>query len=81
MPTGTERLVWGQGDGAGLRVVNSPAGKVGAAICWENYMPLLRFALYARGVQIWAAPTADTRESWLPSMRHIAQEGRCFVIR
>jgi predicted amidohydrolase len=80
MPTGTERLVWGQGDGAGLRVSDTPAGKVGVAICWENYMPLLRYALYAKGMTILCSPTADGRDTWLPSMQHIAQEGRCFVI-
>jgi nitrilase len=80
MPTGTERLVWGQGDGAGIRVADTPCGKVGAAICWENYMPMMRMALYAKGVEVYAAPTADTRETWQPTMQHIAQEGRCFVI-
>jgi nitrilase len=80
MPTGTERLVWGQGDGAGIRVVDTPSGRVGAAICWENYMPLMRMSLYAKGVEIYAAPTADTRDAWTSTMRHIGLEGRCFVI-
>ncbi|ACT07130.1 Cyanoalanine nitrilase [Dickeya chrysanthemi Ech1591] len=80
MPTGTERLIWGQGDGSTLTVIDSPAGKVGAAICWENHMPLLRMAMYGKGVQIWCAPTVDERDIWQASMRHIAHEGRCFVI-
>lgn len=80
MPTGTERLIWGQGDGSTLPIVESPAGRLGAAICWENHMPLLRTALYAKGVQIWCAPTVDDRDVWQASMRHIAHEGRCFVI-
>jgi nitrilase len=80
MPTGTERLIWGQGDGSTLPVVDTPAGRAGAAICWENQMPLLRAAMYAKGVEIWCAPTVDEREVWQCSMRHIAQEGRCFVI-
>ena len=80
LPTGTERLIWGRGDGSTLPVVRSPAGNVTAAICWENYMPLLRTALYAKGVEIWCAPTVDCRDSWQASMRHIALEGRCFVV-
>lgn len=80
MPTGTERLIWGQGDGSTLPVVDMTAGKVGSAICWENHMPLLRAAMYAKGVQIWCAPTVDERDVWQASMRHIAHEGRCFVI-
>lgn len=80
MPTGTERLIWGQGDGSTLPVVNTRAGVAGAAICWENHMPLLRTAMYAKGVQIWCAPTVDERDIWQSSMRHIAHEGRCFVI-
>lgn len=80
MPTGTERVVWGRGDGSTLPVVPTRAGMVGAAICWENYMPLLRTALYAKGVQVWCAPTVDTRDVWQSSMRHIATEGRCFVV-
>ncbi|MDH4065499.1 MAG: nitrilase, partial [Acidobacteriota bacterium] len=80
MPTGSERLVWGFGDGSTLTVVDTDMGRVGAVICWENYMPLLRAAMYAKGVEIYCAPTADARATWLPSMRHIAQEGRCFVL-
>lgn len=80
MPTGTERLIWGQGDGSTLPVLDTPAGRVGAGICWENHMPLLRTAMYAKGVQIWCAPTVDARDIWQSSMRHIAHEGRCFVI-
>jgi nitrilase len=80
MPTGTERLIWSQGDGSTLPVVESAAGLLGAAICWENHMPLLRTAMYAKGVQIWCAPTVDERDIWQASMRHIAHEGRCFVI-
>ncbi|MHC1480229.1 carbon-nitrogen hydrolase family protein [Frateuria aurantia] len=80
MPTGTERLIWGQGDGSTLPVVDTAAGKVGAAICWENHMPLLRMAMYAKGVQIWCAPTVDERDVWQASMRHIAHEGRMFLI-
>ncbi len=80
MPTASERLVWGFGDGSTLPVVETPLGRLGSVICWENYMPLLRMAMYAKGVEIYCAPTADDRESWLPSMRHIALEGRCFVL-
>lgn len=80
MPTGSERLVWGFGDGSTLTVVDTPHGRLGGAICWEHYMPLLRAAYYEKGVQIWAAPTADDRESWVATMRHIAMEGRCFVV-
>jgi nitrilase len=80
MPTGTERLIWGQGDGSTMPVVESSAGRLGAAICWENHMPLFRTAMYAKGVEIWCAPTVDERDVWRASMRHIAHEGRCFVI-
>lgn len=80
MPTGTERLIWGQGDGSTLPVVDSTAGRLGTAICWENHMPLLRTAMYAKGVEIWCAPTVDERDIWQCSMRHIAHEGRCFVV-
>ena len=80
MPTGTERLIWGMGDGSTLPVIESAAGRVGGAICWENHMPLLRTAMYAQGVQVWCAPTVDERDIWQCSMRHIAHEGRCFVI-
>ncbi|NMP28537.1 carbon-nitrogen hydrolase family protein [Rahnella sp. SAP-1] len=80
MPTGTERLIWGQGDGSTLPVVDAAAGRVGCAICWENHMPLLRMAMYGKGVEIWCAPTVDEREIWQCSMRHIAHEGRMFVV-
>jgi nitrilase len=80
MPTGSERLIWGCGDGSTMPVYDTPLGKVGAVICWENYMPLLRAAHYAKGIQIYCAPTADGRDTWLASMRHIALEGRCFVL-
>jgi nitrilase len=80
MPTGTERLIWGQGDGSTMPVVATEFGMLGAAICWENYMPLFRTAMYAKGVNIWCAPTVDDRECWQASMRHIALEGRCFVL-
>lgn len=80
MPTGTERLIWGQGDGSTLPVVDTPAGRIGAAICWENHMPLLRTAMYGKGVQIWCAPTVDARDVWQSCMRHIAHEGRMFLI-
>lgn len=80
MPTAAERVIWGFGDGSTLPVVQTAAGRVGAAICWENYMPLLRAALYAQDLQIYCAPTVDDRETWLPTLRHIAMEGRCFVL-
>ncbi|GMM52428.1 Nit1 protein [Starmerella bacillaris] len=80
MPTGTERLIWSQGDGSTMPVIESGCGKVGAGICWENHMPLFRTAMYAKGVEIWCAPTVDERDVWRSSMRHIAHEGRCFVI-
>src|SRR5262249_60131739 len=80
MPTARGRLVGGFGDGSTLPVLDTPLGRLGAVICWENYMPLLRMAMYARGVQLYCAPTADGRETWLPTVRHIALEGRCFVL-
>jgi nitrilase len=80
MPTATERLVWGFGDGSTLPVFDTEVGKVGAVICWENYMPLLRMTMYSKGIQLYCAPTADDRDTWLPSMQHIAIEGRCFVL-
>lgn len=80
MPTAAERLIWGQGDGSTLPVVDSKAGRLGAAICWENQMPMLRMAMYAKGVEVWCAPTVDHRDNWQATMRHIAQEGRCFVV-
>jgi nitrilase len=80
MPTASERLIWGQGDGSTLPVINTSAGKIGGAICWENYMPLLRSAMYAKGIEIWCAPTVDDRDIWQASMQHIAYEGRCFLV-
>jgi nitrilase len=80
MPTGAERLIWGFGDGSTLPVFDTPLGRLGSVICWESYMPLLRMAMYARGVQLYCAPTADGRETWLSTVRHIALEGRCFVL-
>ncbi len=80
MPTAMERLIWGFGDGSTLTVLPTPIGKLGAVICWENYMPLLRMSMYAQGVELYCAPTVDDRETWLPTMRHIAAEGRCFVL-
>jgi nitrilase len=79
-PTGAERLVWGEGDGSTLTVLETPLGRIGGLICWENYMPLARMALYAEGVELYLAPTADSRESWQATLRHIACEGRCFVL-
>ena len=80
MPTASERLVWGFGDGSTMPVFHTPLGKVGAVICWENYLPLLRATMYAKGIEIYCAPTADARDTWIASMRHIAVEGRCFVL-
>jgi nitrilase len=80
MPTNHERLVWGLGDGTGLEAIQTDAGKVGGLICWENLMPLARFALYQTGVEVYLAPTADDSESWHDSIRHIARESRAFVL-
>jgi nitrilase len=80
MPTGGERLVHGMGDGSTLNVVRTPFGVLGGLICWENYMPLARAAMYAQGVEIYLAPTWDTSDTWLPTLQHIAKEGRCYVI-
>ncbi len=80
MPTAAERLIWGFGDGSTLPVIASPLGRIGAVICWENYMPMLRMAMYDQGITLYCAPTADDRESWPATMRHIAMEGRCFVL-
>jgi nitrilase len=79
-PTASERLIWGEGDGSTLPVIETPFGKIGGLICWENYMPLARTSLYAKGVQLYVAPTADAREVWQSTIRHIALEGRCFVL-
>ena len=79
-PTAAERLIWGEGDGSTLPVFATEAGRLGGLICWENYMPLARMAMYAQGVEIYLAPTADSRETWQATLRHIACEGRCFVL-
>jgi len=80
VPTNHERLVWGQGDGRGLRAIETPLGRLGGLICWENQMPLARFALYESGVEIYLAPTADDSDAWHDSLRHIARESRAFVV-
>ena len=80
MPTAMERVIWGFGDGSTLPVIGTPLGRIGAVICWENYMPQLRLAMYGQGIELYCAPTVDDRETWLPTMRHIAFEGRCFVL-
>ncbi len=80
MPTASERLIWGFGDGSTLPVLDTPLGRLGAVICWENYMPLLRMAMYAKGIELYCAPTADDRDTWVATMQHVALEGRCFVL-
>ena len=80
VPTNPERMVWGYGDARGLQVVDTPVGRLGSLICWENYMPLARYTLYAQGVEVYVASTWDEGETWIASMRHIAAEGRCWVI-
>lgn len=80
MPTNPERMVWGLGDASGLKVVDTPVGRIGGLICWENYMPLARYALYAQNIDIYIAPTWDSGETWRDSMNHIAREGGCWVI-
>ena len=80
MPTALERLCWGFGDGSTLTVVPTPWGPLGAVICWENYMPMLRMAMYAKGIAFYCVPTADDRDTWAASMTHVALEGRCFVL-
>lgn len=80
MPTAGERLIWGFADGSTMPVFETPLGRIGAVICWENYMPMLRMHMYSQGINIYCAPTADDRDTWLPSMQHIALEGRCFVL-
>jgi nitrilase len=79
-PTGSERLIWGEGDGSTMSVFETAVGKIGGLICWENYMPLARTFLYSKGVQIYLAPTADSRDTWQATLQHIACEGRCFVL-
>src|SRR6266513_219017 len=80
MPTALERMIWGFCDGSTLTVVDSPYGPIGSVICWENYMPMLRMAMYSKNVALYCAPTADDRDTWLSSMQHVALEGRCFVL-
>lgn len=80
MPTAGERLIWGFGDGSTMPAFETSLGTLGAVICWENYMPALRMHMYSQGVSIYCAPTADDRDTWVPSMQHIALEGRCFVL-
>ena len=79
-PTAAERLIWGEGDGSTLTVLDTEFGRIGGLICWENYMPLARMAIYGKGVEIYLAPTADARDTWQATLRHIACEGRCFVL-
>lgn len=80
MPTNPERMVWGFGDASGLRVVDTPAGRIGNLVCWENFMPLARYALYAQGIEVYIAPTYDSGEGWLGTLQHIAREGGCWVV-
>ncbi len=80
MPTALERLVWGFGDGSTLPVFHTEIGIIGSVICWENYMPALRLAMYNKGIQLYCAPTADDRPTWPATMQHVAMEGRCFVL-
>ena len=80
MPTGSERTVWGMGDGSTLPVIDTPFGRLSGLTCWENYMPLARFHLYAQGVDIWTAPTLAPGDAWVATMRHLAREGRCYVV-
>ena len=80
MPTGAERLIWGFGDGSTMPVFDTALGRIGAVICWENYMPALRLAMYDKGIELYCAPTADDRDTWASSMQHVALEGRCYVL-
>jgi nitrilase len=80
VPTNHERLIWGQGDGGGLRALQTPIGRIGGLICWENYMPLARFSLYESGVEIYIASTADDGDAWQATLVHIARESRAFVV-
>jgi nitrilase len=79
MPTNPERMVWGMGDASGLKAFDTPCGRAGVLICWESYMPLARYALYAQGVDVYVAPTYDSGERWVATMQHIAREGGCWV--
>jgi nitrilase len=80
IPTATERLIWGCGDGTTLNCFPTELGRIGALICWENYMPLARMSMYAQRVQLYCAPTVDDRDNWITTMKHVAREGRCFVL-
>ena len=80
MPTNPERMVWGFGDASGLNVIDTPCGRIGTLICWENYMPLARYALYAQGIEIYIAPTYDSGDGWIGTLQHIAREGCCWVL-
>jgi nitrilase len=79
-PTGTERVIWAEADGSSLVSFDTGIGRMGGLICWENYMPLARMSMYRKGLDLYIAPTADAREQWTSTMRHIALEGRCFVL-
>ncbi|WP_299880635.1 carbon-nitrogen hydrolase family protein [uncultured Cocleimonas sp.] len=80
MPTNPERMVWGFGDASGLKVVDTPVGRIGTLLCWENFMPLARYALYAQGVEVYIAPTYDSGDGWIGTLQHIAREGCCWVV-
>lgn len=80
MPTNPERMVWGFGDGHGLNVIDTPVGRIGSLVCWENYMPLARYSLYSQGVEIYIAPTYDSGDAWIGTIQHIAREGKCWVL-
>lgn len=80
MPTNPERMVWGFGDATGLKVIDTPCGRIGTLLCWENFMPLARYALYSQGVEIYIAPTYDSGDGWIGSLQHIAREGCCWVV-
>ncbi len=80
MPTNPERMVWGFGDASGLNVIDTPVGRIGSLLCWENYMPLARYAMYSQGVEIYIAPTNDSGDNWISSLQHIAREGCCWVV-
>lgn len=80
MPTNPERMVWGFGDATGLKVVDTPAGRIGSLVCWENYMPLARYALFAQGIEVYIAPTYDSGDKWIQTLQHIAREGGCWVL-
>jgi nitrilase len=80
MPTNPERMVWGFGDGSTLKVIDTPCGRLGTLICWENYMPLARYALYAQGIEIYIAPSYDSGDGWIGTLQHIAREGCCWVV-